>query len=114
MAKLTPFKGSAAALPSADLDYWMDHAATLDGKPGALFPTPRFNHRPTSTDDRVATSEDTVKVLGLDDFGNYADADGNPLAAVRITALARRGGLEYGVSGRGARVEGLQTQTNGA
>src|SRR5262245_977785 len=114
MAKFTPFKSDAAALPSADLAYWMDPAATLGGKPGALFPTPRFNHKPTSTDDWVATSEDTVKVLGLDDFGNYADADGNPLAAVRITTVASSGGLQYDVSGRGEWVKVLQNQIIGA
>jgi hypothetical protein len=118
MTSSTKFKGAANALlteTSNDLGY-VDYAPATgptdrhgppaiseNGKPGdALRPLPPiFNHKPTSTDDEVATAEDTATVLGLDDFGSYADADGQPLMAVRITTLASNGALQYDVSGTG-------------
>ena len=41
------------------------------------------NDAPTSTDDSVTTAEDTAKVLTVNDFGTYADAENAPLAAVK-------------------------------
>ncbi|WP_139215199.1 tandem-95 repeat protein, partial [Oceanisphaera psychrotolerans] len=39
--------------------------------------------------------EDTTKVLGADDFGSFADVDGDSLAGVQITSLETAGSLEY-------------------
>ncbi len=53
------------------------------------------NDAPTSTDDSVTTLEDTAVVLGLGDFGTFADVDGDSIAAVKITTLASDGSLEW-------------------
>ena len=53
------------------------------------------NDAPSSTDDSVTTAEDTPKVLGLTDFGTYADPEGGAIAFVRFTALETDGSLEY-------------------
>jgi large repetitive protein len=53
------------------------------------------NTPPTSTNDSVTTDEDTAKVLGISDFGDYADADDNPISAVQITTLESAGALQY-------------------
>ena len=60
------------------------------------------NDAPTSTNDAVTTAEDTPLVLALTDFGTYADVEGTPLAAVRISALATDGQLQYDTTGTGA------------
>jgi VCBS repeat-containing protein len=87
---------------------WEELGATPDwsgnhGGPGnalAAFGV-AHNHQPTSTNDSVGTLEDTPKLLGLTDFGSYADTDGDPLAAVQITALASHGSLLYDTTGIG-------------
>ncbi|MGY0219776.1 tandem-95 repeat protein, partial [Endozoicomonadaceae bacterium StTr2] len=53
------------------------------------------NDAPESTDDSITTLEDTPKVLGVDDFGNYSDVENSPLAAVKITSLPTDGTLQY-------------------
>jgi VCBS repeat-containing protein len=53
------------------------------------------NDPPSSTHDAVTTPEDTAIVLGLDDFGTYADLEGTPLASVKITTLESDGSLEF-------------------
>jgi len=59
------------------------------------------NDAPTSTNDSVTTAEDTAVVLALADFGTYADVDGDPIAAVKITTLESNGSLEYDTTGGG-------------
>jgi hypothetical protein len=66
-----------------------------------LFRIAKFNQKPTSTNDAIKTLEDTPKLLGLNDFGTYADPDGNPLKAVKITTLASNGSLQYDPTGTG-------------
>ena len=39
--------------------------------------------------------EDTSVVLGLSDFGDYSDVDGDAMASVKITTLEDNGSLEY-------------------
>ncbi|RME60043.1 tandem-95 repeat protein, partial [Candidatus Parcubacteria bacterium] len=51
------------------------------------------NHAPTTTDDSVMTQEDTPLVLSLNDFGQFSDADGDQLAAVKIESLPTNGQL---------------------
>ncbi|MGY0220077.1 tandem-95 repeat protein, partial [Endozoicomonadaceae bacterium StTr2] len=53
------------------------------------------NDAPESSNDSITTAEDTPKVLGLDDFGNYSDEENSPLAAVKITGLPTDGSLQY-------------------
>jgi hypothetical protein len=53
------------------------------------------NDAPTSTNDSVTTNEDTAVTLGVNDFGTFSDVDGDPLAAVKITALPTDGSLQY-------------------
>ncbi|MFD0669065.1 tandem-95 repeat protein [Ramlibacter sp. MAHUQ-53] len=57
------------------------------------------NDAPTSTHDSVTTREDTAIVLGLGDFGSYADAESTPLAKVKVTSLPGAGSLQYNSSG---------------
>ncbi len=59
------------------------------------------NDAPTSTNDAVLTAEDTPLVLAVSDFGTYNDVEATPLAAVRISALATDGLLEYDTTGTG-------------
>ncbi|MBF8672683.1 calcium-binding protein, partial [Pseudomonas putida] len=54
-----------------------------------------FNAPPSSTDDSATTNEDAALLLQASDFGNYSDADGDPLAVVKITALPQAGSLQY-------------------
>ncbi|MBT00010.1 MAG: hypothetical protein CMI01_15215 [Oceanospirillaceae bacterium] len=51
------------------------------------------NVAPTSTNDSVSTPEGVNLTLSLNDFGVYADADNDALAAVKITALPVNGTL---------------------
>ncbi|WP_341708726.1 Ig-like domain-containing protein, partial [Halopseudomonas sp.] len=53
------------------------------------------NEAPISTDDAVTTDEDTPITLGLGDFGDFSDADGDSLSAVKITSLPGDGTLQY-------------------
>ncbi|WP_421249110.1 tandem-95 repeat protein, partial [Aeromonas sanarellii] len=53
------------------------------------------NQPPTTTHDSLTSAEDAVVVLGLNDFGDYQDAEGSPLAAVKITTLPVNGQLQY-------------------
>ena len=83
---------------------WEDLAATSfwgADQHDVLFRIAPFNQKPTSTNDAIKTLEDTPKVLGLSDFGTYADPDGNPLKAVKITTLASNGSLQYDLTGTG-------------
>jgi VCBS repeat-containing protein len=59
------------------------------------------NDAPTSTNDSVTTDEDTTVILGLSDFGSYADIEGTPISAVKITTLESDGSLEYDSTGLG-------------
>ncbi len=60
------------------------------------------NDAPTSANDSVATNEDITVILGLSDFGTYADPEGTPIASVRITTLETNGSLEFDTTGLGA------------
>ncbi len=53
------------------------------------------NDAPAGTDDSITTSENTPKVLSLDDFGTYSDPENDPLAKIQITQLATNGTLQY-------------------
>ena len=67
----------------------------------ATFDVTAVNDAPTSSNDLVTTSEDVTIVLGLGDFGTYADVEGSALAAVRITTLESNGALQYDTTGGG-------------
>ena len=67
------------------------------------------NDAPVSTDDTVSAEEDLARVLTVADFGAYDDQDGQPLAAVRITALETEGSLQYR-DGSGAWTDVLLSQ----
>ncbi|HSD99851.1 MAG TPA: DUF4347 domain-containing protein, partial [Burkholderiales bacterium] len=60
------------------------------------------NDAPVSTNDTLTIAEDTTTVLAVTDFGTYSDVESNPLAAVRISALATDGLLEYDTDGLGS------------
>ncbi|GAA0682052.1 hypothetical protein GCM10009104_03560 [Marinobacterium maritimum] len=53
------------------------------------------NDLPTGTDDSVTTPEDIPVVLAADDFGTFADVDGDTLVKVQISTLETSGSLEY-------------------
>ncbi|MGE5526100.1 MAG: tandem-95 repeat protein, partial [Rhodospirillaceae bacterium] len=53
------------------------------------------NDPPTSSDTAITMLEDTARTLTPGDFGSYADAEDDALAAVKITALPSAGGLQY-------------------
>ena len=53
------------------------------------------NDVPVGSDDHIITSENTPKVLGLDDFGTYSDPENDPLSTIQITQLASAGVLQY-------------------
>ena len=63
------------------------------------------NDAPISSNDLVTTNEDVTVVLGLGDFGTYADVEGSALAAVRITTLESNGALQYDTTGGGAWID---------
>jgi VCBS repeat-containing protein len=60
------------------------------------------NDAPVSTDDSETTAAGAPVILGLDDFGSYADPEGTAIAAVKITALQNDGRLEHKTSAGGA------------
>ncbi len=63
------------------------------------------NTPPTSSNDTVTLSGNATKVLAATDFGTYSDAEGSPLAKVKIVALGQpvlAGKLEYDTTGAGA------------
>ncbi|WP_374482033.1 tandem-95 repeat protein, partial [Zoogloea sp.] len=71
---------------------------TSDGNGGSssaslTFTITPVNDAPTSTDASVTTLEDAGKILSLANFGSYSDAEGTPLAAVKITTLPALGTL---------------------
>ncbi|WP_027389160.1 hypothetical protein, partial [Chrysiogenes arsenatis] len=53
------------------------------------------NALPTASDDTVTTLEDVALTLSLSDFGDYDDADGDELAAIRIESLPVNGVLTF-------------------
>ncbi|MEI6651269.1 MAG: Ig-like domain-containing protein [Chlorobiaceae bacterium] len=53
------------------------------------------NDLPTSSNDTVTTEENQSIILSVTDFGNYADEERSPLAAVTITGLPNNGGVQY-------------------
>ncbi|KZK74535.1 MAG: hypothetical protein A3K90_02100 [Pelodictyon luteolum] len=58
-----------------------------------------INTLPSSTDDSVTTDEDVAYAFTLEDFGAFSDADGDVLAAVKISTLPTGGTLEYSSDG---------------
>jgi hypothetical protein len=52
------------------------------------------NLPPTSSDDALTVTSGVPTALSSTDFGNYADADGNPFDSVRVTSLPTSGALE--------------------
>jgi hypothetical protein len=48
---------------------------------------------PISTDDQISTLEDTSVTLSVSDFGDYSDADGDAMQAVKIVSLPANGSL---------------------
>ena len=57
------------------------------------------NLPPTSSDDALTVTSGVPTALSSTDFGNYADADGNPFDSVRVTSLPTSGALERFVGG---------------
>uniref|UniRef100_UPI0013D69F64 VCBS domain-containing protein n=2 Tax=Endozoicomonas acroporae TaxID=1701104 RepID=UPI0013D69F64 len=53
------------------------------------------NDKPLSTNDRVRINEDEVRILRVDDFGTYSDAENDALTTIKITSLSDSGSLEY-------------------
>ena len=53
------------------------------------------NDPPVSTDDTVATNEDTTYFFNVSDFGTYSDIENDPLAKVKVTSVPSMGTLEY-------------------
>jgi hypothetical protein len=68
------------------------------------------NDPPTSTNDSITMLEDGLAVLSADDFGNYDDVEGTPLAAVKITTLESDGSLEFDMTGSGGWQDVVQNQ----
>jgi VCBS repeat-containing protein len=60
------------------------------------------NDAPVATNDSETTTAGTPVILGLDDFGSYADPEGTAMAAVKITTLQSDGRLEHKTSAGGA------------
>ncbi len=58
-----------------------------------------YNRAPTSTDDSRNVVAGVPTALEVADFGTFADADSNPLHAVRVVTLPAAGSLERFVSG---------------
>ncbi|SIN68003.1 VCBS repeat-containing protein, partial [Sulfurivirga caldicuralii] len=54
---------------------------------------PDDNTAPETTDDDVITCEDNAYTLTLNDFGQFSDADGDQLVAVKIESLPTNGQL---------------------
>ena len=54
---------------------------------------PVGNIAPTSTDDHISLASEAELVLSVDDFGTFSDANGDTLAAVKITSLPSDGTL---------------------
>jgi CshA-type fibril repeat protein len=57
--------------------------------------TNSFNVPPTASDDTLNVAPQDNHILSRFDFGNYADADNNPWASLKITTLPTGGSLEY-------------------
>nr|WP_320051340.1 DUF4347 domain-containing protein [uncultured Desulfuromonas sp.] len=53
------------------------------------------NIAPTSTDDHISLASGAELVLSVDDFGTFSDANGDALAAVKITSLPSDGTLQF-------------------
>lgn len=84
------FKGRRWASPNVITDL-LDRQLEVVA---VIRPDPIY-HAPTSTDAAVTTPEDTAIVLAFDAFGDYQDADGDAMAAVRIVTLPTAGTLQY-------------------
>jgi hypothetical protein len=59
-----------------------------------VLPVNMLNNAPTGANKTVTTLEDSVYTLRAADFG-FSDADGNSLAAVKISSLPANGTLRY-------------------
>ena len=57
------------------------------------------NAAPVSTHDTLSVAVGAVQALIITDFGSYADAEGSPLASVKITTLPTNGTFEYSADG---------------
>lgn len=57
------------------------------------------NQPPTSTNTTRYYVNGQASIVQLDDFGTYADADGNPFIKVKITSLPNAGSLQKFVNG---------------
>ncbi len=53
------------------------------------------NDAPQATHDSITTSQNVPRVLTLDDFGTFSDADNDQLTKIRITQPATDGQLQY-------------------
>lgn len=53
------------------------------------------NDVPLASDDGVSTSENTPRILTLNDFGAYSDPENDPLSKIQITQLATNGALQF-------------------
>jgi hypothetical protein len=69
-----------------------------------------LNDPPTSTNDSITILEDGLAMLAVDDFGNYDDVEGTPLAAVKITTLESDGSLEFDMTGAGGWQDVVENQ----
>ena len=70
-----------------------DSSSLILTEDGTSTLTQDTNNGPETTDDTVSTIEDTSKVLGIDNFGNYTDADGDTISSVQIVSLPILGTL---------------------
>ena len=53
-----------------------------------------LNDAATSTDDSVTATEDQTLTLGVDDFGDYSDANGDSFTSVQFTTVPENGTLK--------------------
>ena len=68
-------------------------SAWSPNQPFALTSNPN-NRAPTSSNDSVNVAINANQILAVSDFGNFADADGNPFTKVKIESLPSSGTLQ--------------------
>ncbi|MBV5304912.1 MAG: tandem-95 repeat protein, partial [Chlorobium sp.] len=92
----TPDTHSSISLKVTATDPGDDGVGPHIGTPvSTTFMLDLSNGAPTSSNDALTMQQSTARLLNLTDFGNYADAEGTPLAKVKITSLETAGSLEY-------------------
>lgn len=89
----TPTPNYNGAVPSVTYTATDDNGGTANAVL-SITVTP-VNDAPTSSNDSLTVNPNSTVYLGLTDFGNYQDIDGDPLAKIIITSLPANGTLEY-------------------